>query len=321
MATLIVTGGAGFIGSNAVDFFFRRGNRVVVVDKLTYAADVARLPPGIEVYKEDIVDLDWKGVIDRHKPQAVINFAAESHVDRSIQDTAGPVFINSNILGVYKIIQGLRAAQHRADFIQVSTDEVLGDFDLELETKGYCELDRLKPNNLYAATKASAELLIQSLYNTHKDFRYVIVRATNNYGPNQDLEKFIPTVVSSILRGKKVPIYGKGANIREWIWVEDFVRGIDAVLNMPKALQLDWYQHIFHFGSGARFSNLELARKIIDVMGVGQVEFVSDRPGHDRQYALYCGRAKGVLKWKPQQDLRTGLLVVIEDIRKRLGVK
>jgi dTDP-glucose 4,6-dehydratase len=159
MATLIITGGAGFIGSNAVNFFFQRGHRVVVVDKLTYAADVSRLPPETEVYKEDILDLDWKGVIDEHKPQAVLNFAAESHVDRSIQDTAGPVFVNSNILGVYKIVQGLRAAQHRADFIQVSTDEVLGDFDLDPETRGYCELDRLKPGNLWPCNRPVGALL------------------------------------------------------------------------------------------------------------------------------------------------------------------
>lgn len=319
MATMIVTGGAGFIGSNAVNYFHRLGHKIVVVDKLTYAADLSRLPVGTEVYQEDIVNLDWKNVIDTFKPQWILNFAAESHVDRSIDATVGDVFVKSNVLGVQKIIQGIRAAQFRADLIQISTDEVLGDFETDLETRGYCELDRLKPNNLYAATKASAELIIQSMYNTYKDFRYVIARATNNYGPSQDLEKFIPTAVSAILRGKKIPIYGKGANIREWLWVEDFVQGLEAIMLMPKHLQLDWYQHIFHFGSGVKLSNLTLARKIIEVMGKGQIEFVPDRPGHDRQYALYCGRAKGVLKWTPTQDLHNGLRIVVEDIRRRIA--
>jgi len=317
MATLIVTGGAGFIGSNAVNYFYRLGHKIVVIDKLTYTADLTRLPADVEVYKEDIAELDWKNVIDTHKPQWLLNFATES-VSKDIASRVGDALVKSNIIGVQKIIQGIRAAQFRADFIQISTDEVLGDFETELETKGYCELDRLKPNNFYAATKASAELILQAMYNMYRDFRYVIVRVTNTYGPNQDLDKFIPTAISAVLAGRKIPIYGKGANIREWLWVEDFVKGIEAVMLMPKHLQIDWYQHIFHFGSGVRLSNLTLARKIVEVMGKGDIEFVPDKPGHDRQYALYCGRAKGVLKWTPTQDLYNGLKIVVEDVKKRL---
>lgn len=318
MATFIITGGAGFIGSNAANYFYTAGHKVIVVDKLTYAADKSRIHPDIALLEKDIVDLDWAATIDERQPKAILHFAAESHVDKSIVAGAGPEFLRSNVLGVYQIIQGIRAAQHKTDLIHISTDEVLGDFPVDIETMGYTELERLKPNNLYAATKASAECILQAMQRTHRDFDYVICRATNNYGPNQDLEKFIPTVISSILRGKKVPIYAKGENIREWLWVGDFIRGIDAVVSMPSHVRRDWYNTIFHFGSGIRVSNLALARTIINIMGRGQVEFVTDRPGHDQQYALYCNRAKNVLKWRATQNLEEGLKIVIADIKKRL---
>jgi dTDP-glucose 4,6-dehydratase len=318
MATFIITGGAGFIGSHAVHHFYTSGHKVIVVDKLTYAADKNRIHPEVLLIEKDIVDLDWAATIDEHNPKAVINFAAESHVDKSLVAGAGLQFIQSNVLGVYQIVQGIQRAKHKADLIHISTDEVLGDFPLDMETLGFTELERLRPNNLYAATKASAECIIQAMQHTHRDFNYVICRATNNFGPNQDLEKFIPTVISSILQGKNVPIYAQGENIREWLWVGDFIRGIDAAVNMPNHVRIDWFNTIFHFGSGIRISNLALARMIIRLMGRGQIEFVADRPGHDQQYALYCNRAKNILKWKLEQKLEEGLKIVIEDIKKRL---
>lgn len=319
MATFIITGGAGFIGSNAVDYFYKIGHEVVVVDKLTYAADKSRINADIKIIEQDIVTLDWAKLIDELRPKAIIHFAAESHVDRSILSNAGPAFIHSNILGVYQIIQGIRYAHHKTDLIHISTDEVLGDFPVDIDTMGFTELEKLQPNNLYAATKASAECIIRAMQRTHKDFKFVICRATNNYGPNQDLEKFIPTVISNIIAGRKVPIYGKGENIREWLWVGDFVKGIEAVINMPDHFQRDWYNGIFHFGSGVRLSNLALAKQIIAIMGRGQIEFVSDRPGHDQQYALFCNRAKNILKWRPLQKLEDGLKIVVDDIKKRLA--
>lgn len=318
MATFIITGGAGFIGSNAAEQFYRAGHKVIVVDKLTYAADKSRIHPDIALIEKDIAALDWQAAIDEYQPKAVINFAAASHVDKSILAGAGAEFIHSNVFGVYQIVQGIRTAKHKADLIQISTDEVLGDFPLDVETMGFTELEKLNPHNLYSATKASAECILQALWHTHRDFQYVICRATNNYGPNQDLEKFIPTVISHIIQGKKVPIYAKGENIREWLWVMDFVSGIEAVVSLPSHLRADWYNSIFHFGSGVRVSNLALARTIISIMGRGQVEFVTDRPGHDQQYALYCNRAKNVLKWKATQKLEEGLKIVIADIKKRL---
>jgi len=323
---VLITGGAGFIGSNAVRHFYTSQDFELtsVVDKLTYAANadwVKKFP--VNFYTHDIADCSWQYVLEKEDVDVIINFAAESHVDNSIDDGSAVEFVKSNISGVCALLNGIRRHKKLTGksifFIQVSTDEVLGDLPLD-STEACTEDYPLHPNNPYSATKAAAELWIQSMYHTHGDFSYAIVRATNNYGPHQHFEKFLPTVIRSVVQDKQIPIYGDGKNIREWLWTTDFIRGIDNIITKywedPKAVNTE----IFHFGSGLRETNLDIVRKILEEMGRTEklIEYVTDRPGHDRKYALNFDKAKEVLGWAPQMSFDIGLLLVIRDIKERL---
>jgi len=309
---LLITGGFGFIGSHAVNYLSPT-NRVVIVDNLTYAADLRRVSPSIEYYQEDISKLDWHKILKAERPDVLINFAAETHVDNSIAGIGK--FSRSNYTGVQKILEAVRKSNLNIHLIQISTDEVYGDTGLE-DSYEFVEDDRLKPSNPYSATKTSADLWLLACARTYGDFCFTIVRATNNYGPGQHTEKFIPTVIEAILKRKKIPVYGTGQNLREWLYVEDFVRGIQKVIQNKKTAQ----GQIFNFGSGKRVSNISLVKIICDNLGVfwkDYVEYVDDRPGHDLRYALNSNKARTTLDWKPVVSLNEGLEHCIRDMEER----
>lgn len=330
MKRILITGGAGFIGANAVEYFTRsRDYHVVgVVDKLTYAADPARVEKyKVPLYCWDISSINreaWLSMLKKSAPEVVINFAAESHVDRSIEVYKSSNFIKSNYAGTCYLVNTLREFQKnyksKVFFVQISTDEVLGDTDFD-STVEFTEDQPMNPSNLYAATKAAAELLVQSMHRTYRDFDYAIVRATNNYGPNQHFEKFLPTVIKAIFNKRKVPVYGKGENIREWLYTEDFIKGIDYLISTYYETPDKVTKEVFHFGSGVRKKNLDVVNELVKIIGIpAEVEFVPDRPGHDRRYALDYSKAQALLGWMPRMDFSSGLKIVVDDIKTRMGV-
>lgn len=329
MRNVIITGGAGFIGSNAVDLFAQDEDYrcTAVVDKLTYAANqsvLAKHEPNVSSYKLDIADASWSYIFDQVKPDVIINFAAESHVDNSLIADMSKDFIKSNYVGVVSQVNAIREYFHKYQkrilLLHVSTDEVLG--DLPLDSNSELEEDApLCPNNVYSATKAAAEQMLQAMYHTYRDFDFIIVRATNNYGPNQHFEKFIPTVISSVLENKKIPVYGDGKNVREWLWVGDFVEGIRAAIHhhfsdyMPRKSG-----EIYHFGSGQRVPNITVVKKILKIMGKSEdlIKYVLDRPGHDRKYALNSRKAHEELGWSATKRFEKGLELTIENVKQRM---
>jgi dTDP-glucose 4,6-dehydratase len=319
---IIITGGAGFIGSNAIEYFLRKGQAVHVVDCFTYAGDFSRVPETVKLWWGDISILNWRAILDEAEPDVIINYAGETFVDRSLQDKEAKVFIHSNVLGVQRTIAEIRNYQRDTGkkilFIQISTDEVLGDLPFE-SVEEYAEDQLLAPNNFYAATKASAELIIRAIHHSFSDFDYVICRAANNYGPNQNKEKFLPTVISNALIGNKIPIYGEGRNKREWLWVDDFTNGIDLIINKYFSEKEMVLNDLFHFGSSVRIDNLSLVKTVLKIMNKSEdlISFVPDRPGHDRRYALNCAKAHRRLDWCPKMCLEDGLEIVVKDITNR----
>jgi len=324
---LLITGGAGFIGSQALQYYRNLTGDVTVVDSLTYAGDVTRIPEEFAFYQQDIAEVNWQFLLEKTAPEVILNMAAASHVDNSISGAGQVEFIQSNVVGVHKLVDGIRKYRMNTGkdilLLQVSTDEVCGDFAVDARTSGYYPWDRLSPNNPYAATKAAAELVIQAAYHTYQDFEYLIVRATNNYGPNQHFEKFLPTVISHALQDKPIPIYGNGSNIREWLYSGDFVRGIEMLLTAYRGGEVhvtDRVDRIFHFGSHDSFTNLEVVKMILNKLGKSQdlISFVDDRPGHDRMYRLNWSKMES-FGWSPSTPFQTtGLDIVIEDVKTRM---
>lgn len=303
---LMVTGGAGFIGSNfvrrVVDGSLPGITSVMVLDKLTYAGTLTNLKnlksSDYEFIQGDICDSD---LLNRLLPgfDAVINFAAESHVDRSI--TGAKDFVITNVLGVQNLLDAAKNASVRT-FIQISTDEVYG----SIENGSWPETDPLQPNSPYAASKASGDLLVRSYYKTHgMDIR--ITRCSNNYGPNQFPEKFIPLFVTNLLERKKIPVYGSGLNIRDWLHVDDHCSGIHSALMKGKAGE------IYNIGGGLELTNLELTKKILNMMGknASEIEYVKDRKGHDLRYSVDWTKAKKEIGYSPKVKFEDGLLATI----------
>ncbi len=312
---LLVSGGAGFIGANFAHDALRRGHRVCIYDLLTYAGNpknIAGLPHFVKGDICDATTLD--GVLERGIDgmpfDAVINFAAESHVDRSIA-MALP-FVETNVLGAVTLIEAARR-HHVPTFVQISTDEVYG----SIEGVGkFTRLSPLRPSSAYSASKASADLLLLSYYHTH-DMDIRVTRCTNNYGRFQHPEKFIPTVISAALAGRPIPIYGDGKQVRDWISVDDHSAGIFAVIERGKS------GTVYHFGgpdmetNEAGISNLELVHLVLRILAeqtgrtlsdyTSLVQYVTDRPGHDRRYALDWSDARQELDWRPETALEDGL--------------
>jgi len=296
---ILVTGGAGFIGSAFVRLALSKNYRVVVVDKLTYAGDLARLKEfegDYTFYKADICDKSRvTAIVKKEDPIAIVNFAAETHVDRSILDASA--FIETNIKGVQSLLEVVRQSKIRR-FLQVSTDEVYG----EIKKGSFSEFARLSPNNPYAASKASADLLIKSYIRTYK-VPAVIVRPCNNYGPWQYPEKFIPVIIAKALAHEHIPVYAQGLNRREWLYVNDCAEGILCVLN--KGEIGEWY----NLGSGEEWRNIDLVKCMLSYLRAPQklITFVQDRPGHDFRYSLNSCKVN-MLGWKPNVVFDQGIL-------------
>ena len=299
---ILVTGGAGFIGSNfvrqVIDGFLPGISTVTVLDKLTYAGTLTNLnslpSDSFEFIQGDICDQDLTtNLAKRH--DAIINFAAESHVDRSI--TGSRDFVMTNVLGTQTLMDAARIGSI-STFVQVSTDEVYG----SIPKGSWPETDPLLPNSPYAASKASADLMVRSYRRTHGlDVR--ITRCSNNYGPNQFPEKVIPLFVTNLIDGQKVPIYGNGSNVRDWLHVDDHCRGIHAVLMRGRAGE------IYNIGGGTELTNMELTHQILALMGGNEssIEYVADRQGHDIRYSVDITKIKQELGYGPLVDWKKGL--------------
>lgn len=290
----VVTGGCGFIGSNFVNYLCSATDKsIFVIDKMTYAAtesniDLEHYESGqVRVYKCDLaVGCDALDKILEHtEVEGVFHFAAESHVDNSI---AGPeVFIKANIQGTFNLLEAIRHHGTGCRFLHVSTDEVYG--ALDQDGPSFLESKVLEPNNVYSATKAGSDLLVRAYTKTYK-LDAVTTRCCNNYGPRQYPEKLVPVIISKALKNQKVPVYGQGDNIREWIYVIDHCRAI------YESFKLGAPGEIYNIGSGQEVTNLNLVKKILTILNkpFSLIEFVKDRPGHDFRYSIDCSKLKAL---------------------------
>jgi len=275
---IVVTGGCGFIGSSFVHLCVENGYDVLVVDKLTYAGNIENIPVGLPVLVEDICDVTAE---DLGEYDYLVNFAAESHVDNSIKD--GKPFVRTNIEGTFNLLELARKNDKLKKFIQISTDEVYGDLDeLPYDVTKSKINDKLIPSSYYSATKASADLLVESCGKTY-GLPYIITRTCNNFGFRQYDEKFIPTIIRSIKQDKPIPVYGDGLQKREWIWVEDNVNAIMEIIKFSETS----YQTHYHIGSGDVLTNMDIINMVGTILNkTPRYEFVTDRLGHDRMYSL-----------------------------------
>jgi dTDP-glucose 4,6-dehydratase len=301
---ILVTGGAGFIGSNFVHYLLSETDaNVTTLDALTYAGTTENLESVLDHPRHEFVEGNIRDaeIVNSLVADAdtIVNFAAESHVDRSIEG-AEP-FVSTNVQGTQTLLDA--AVETDVDrFLQVSTDEVYG----EIYEGEFSEEDRLNPRNPYAATKASADLLAKSYETTH-DLPVVITRTCNNFGPRQHPEKLIPKFIRNATAGKDLPVYGDGSNIREWIYVEDNCRALDLVLREGDPGE------VYNIGTGEERTNLEVTEAILDAVGgtEDQITFVEDRAGHDQRYALDISKIQQ-LGWEPSWSFEDGLQRTVE---------
>lgn len=307
---LLVTGGAGFIGSNFILYWMREhlGDSIVNLDKLTYAGNLENLvdidkDPRYTFIRGDICD---QAVVKKALEgiDVVIHFAAESHVDRSIMEPAP--FITTNILGTYTLLEAATKAKI-SRFHHVSTDEVFGSLELDTLSK-FSERTPYDPRSPYSASKASSDHLVRAYYETY-GLPMTITNCSNNFGPYHYPEKLIPLAITNILEGKNVPVYGDGLNVRDWLYVEDHYCAIDAVLTHGKVGETYCVG-----GQTHDINNLTVIKKILALMGKSEdmIEFVNDRPGHDRRYAIDWTKINTELGWQPKHDFDTWLSKTIE---------
>lgn len=302
---LLVTGGCGFIGSNFIHHMMKKypDYHIINLDKLTYAGNLENLKeletnPNYSFVKGDICDPHFVHEVMKHADQ-VVHFAAESHVDRSIED--GSVFVKTNVLGTHTLLQS--ALEYKIKrFIHVSTDEVYG----SIKSGSFKETDILTPSSPYSSSKAGSDLLAQSYYITY-DFPVIITRCTNNYGPYQYPEKLIPLFATNILENKKVPVYGTGTNVRDWIYVLDHCKAIDFILHHGTSGE------IYNVGGGNEKTNIEITSKILELLGKDEsmIEYVKDRPGHDFRYSLDCSKLMA-LGWRPEYSFEEALELTVK---------
>ncbi|MCX7747169.1 MAG: dTDP-glucose 4,6-dehydratase [Clostridia bacterium] len=326
MKTYLITGGAGFIGTNFIYFLFEKYKnniRIINIDKLTYAAncnnlndlDAEIISNGNYIFKKiDICNnTDVDCVFNEFKPDYVVNFAAESHVDRSIHDPSQ--FILTNICGVQVLLEA--SVKYKVKrFHQVSTDEVYGSLG---DSGFFTEESPLEPHSPYSASKASADLICQSYFHTYK-MPVTISRCTNNYGPYQHEEKFIPLMVCNILKGIKLPIYGDGLNVRDWIYVKDHCSAIDKIINEGTDGE------VYNVGSNNETTNLEMVEFLMDAIksvlpdedprrcfvNHELITFIEDRKGHDRRYAIDASKIKMKLGWSPNMTFEKGIIETVK---------
>ncbi len=308
---LLVTGGAGFIGSNFILYQLKKHpeDRIICLDKLTYAGNLETLKDvkdnhKFRFIKADICDKEAVAkAFSEENPDIVINFAAESHVDRSINDTG--IFMQTNIIGTQILLDACR--KHGIRFHQISTDEVYGDLPIEETDLFFSENTNLSPSSPYSASKASADLITLSYYKTYR-LPVTITRCSNNYGSYQYPEKLIPLTILSALENKPVPVYGNGRNVRDWIYVEDHCKAVDLVIRNGEAGE------IYNIGGSSEKSNIEVVSKILEIMDKPKslISYVPDRPGHDRRYAVDYSKIEKELLWQPETDFDYGLEKTVE---------
>lgn len=305
--TILVTGGAGFIGANFIFFTLKkhRSDRVVCLDKLTYAGNLSTLSPVMDLpnfrfVRADICDRKAvSALFAEERPDMVVNFAAESHVDRSIEDPG--IFLRTNIEGVGVLLDACREYGVRR-FHQVSTDEVYGDLPLDCPASPFTEESPLRPSNPYSASKASADLLALSYHRTYS-LPVTVSRSSNNYGPYQFPEKLIPLMIVNALQDRPLPVYGTGKNVRDWLYVEDNCAAIDQILRRGRTGE------IYNVGGGNELRNIDLVQLLCRELDKPEelIVYVPDRRGHDRRYALDCAKLEGELGWRPSTPFLNGL--------------
>ena len=304
---VLITGGAGFIGSNFIHYFRDKhpDYEVINLDALTYCGNLENLievedNPHYTFLKGDIND---KKLLEKVMPGVdyVVHFAAESHVDRSIEDPG--IFIHSNIQGTQRLLEAALKAKVKC-FLQVSTDEVYGSLG---KTGYFTEKTPLAPNSPYSASKAGADLMVRAYHETFS-LPVNITRCSNNYGPYQFPEKLIPLMITNALEDKKLPVYGDGLNIRDWLHVQDHCQALDAVLHEAPAGE------VYNIGGNNEKTNLEIVKKILDYLGKDEslIEFVKDRLGHDRRYAIDATKIKDDLGWEPSYTFSKGIKETID---------
>lgn len=319
---ILVTGGAGFIGSNFVRLWLsQRSESLVNLDKLTYAGNIDNLASFVDdsrhiFVRGSITDRPLiANLIETYRPRAIVNFAAESHVDRSI---SGPdEFINTNIFGTFCLLEASRAYWSSLDnnekkqfrYLHVSTDEVFG--SLGHDELPFTETSRYQPNSPYSATKAASDHLTRAWFHTF-DLPVIITNCSNNYGPFQYPEKLIPLCIVNAIAGRPLPIYGDGQQIRDWLYVDDHCKAIQTVIDSGSIGET------YNIGGNNEISNLDLVNKLCLLLDelkprcdgksyTSQITFVADRPGHDRRYAINAAKMASELDWKPSEDISTGL--------------
>jgi dTDP-glucose 4,6-dehydratase len=323
MKTYLITGGAGFIGCNFIKLLLKKYNdiKIICLDKLTYAGNLENLSDELNdnrftFVRGDITDQEIVQNIFKENINYVINFAAESHVDRSITDPQ--IFLKTNILGTQNLLNVTKTMWETSEdvykddvkFIQISTDEVYGSLN---ETGSFTEKSCLNPCNPYSAAKASADLLVNAYINTYK-FPAIITRCSNNYGPYQFPEKLIPLVINNILNKKNIPVYGDGSNIRDWVHVNDHCNAIDIIINKGTLGQ------VYNIGGDSEVTNLELVKTIIDEIkentnaqpDYSLIKFIKDRKGHDKRYSINFSKIKSELNWTPEIDFDKGIKSTIK---------
>ncbi|MBM4351425.1 MAG: dTDP-glucose 4,6-dehydratase [Deltaproteobacteria bacterium] len=308
---LLVTGGCGFIGSNFIRYYLKNYPEVSIinVDKLTYAGNLENLSDlshssRYHFIRGDIADATRMEELIRKGVDAIVNFAAESHVDRSIEDPGA--FMRTNIFGTFALLEAVRKVSHgqKIRFLHISTDEVYGSLG---ETGAFTEETPLAPNSPYSASKTAADMMVRAYYHTY-GLPTVITRSSNNYGPYQFPEKLIPLMVSNAMEDKELPMYGDGLNVRDWIYVEDHCRALDKVLREGKPGE------VYNIGGQSERTNLHVAKTILDRLGKPHslIRFVADRPGHDRRYAIDFSKIKRALEWTPAVSFEEGINQTIE---------
>jgi dTDP-glucose 4,6-dehydratase len=326
MRTILVTGAAGFIGSNFVRMLVERGDvqkhdlKLVALDKLTYAGNLANLqdllakyPKHLVFEKVDICDADEMARVWReHDVRQVVHFAAESHVDRSIM-SSGP-FVQTNVVGT-QILLDLAKANRTERYVQVSTDEVYGSLPEDQPAVKFTEETPLAPNSPYSASKAGSDCLVRSYFHTHH-MPVMMTRCSNNYGPYQFPEKALPLFITNLTEGKKIPLYGDGMNVRDWLYVEDHCDAIWTVLQKGSAGE------VYNIGGNNEMTNRRIVETVLREMGKSwdeDVQYVKDRPGHDRRYAIDASKIKRELGWEPRHRFEQAIKNTIQWYRDHQG--
>ncbi len=310
--TIIVTGGAGFIGSNFIFYMLKKypEYRIICLDKLTYAGNLSTLAPIMDnpkfrFVKADICDrVAVDGLFEEETPDVVVNFAAESHVDRSIEDPE--IFLKTNILGTATLMDACRKYNVKR-YHQVSTDEVYGDLPLDKPDLFFTENTPIHTSSPYSSSKASADLLVLAYYRTY-GLPVSISRCSNNYGPYHFPEKLIPLMIANALNEKPLPVYGEGINVRDWLYVEDHCKAIDLIIHKGKVGE------VYNVGGHNEMRNIDIVKLICKELGKseGLITYVKDRKGHDMRYAIDPSKIHGELGWLPETSFNDGIKKTIQ---------